>query len=132
MKYPSPTITLTPTPSVTSSATLAEPPLPTEPPPAQLLDARYTYDGDGRGGCTPEPRSGERGNLVKSEVNGVVTYYPSISYQEEENTITKYYSQPRFIEKQMNRGATRGSQRVAMRAGGVLSWLILDNRTGGL
>jgi hypothetical protein len=50
-------ITLTPTSVV--------PVLGTEPPPTRLIDARYTYDGNG--------------TLVRSIVNGVTTYYPSAS-----------------------------------------------------
>jgi RHS repeat-associated protein len=92
-----------------------------QPPPAALQSALHTYDGDGHGLCTPGPRSGERGNLVKSVVNGTTTYYPSTTYQEEisGNTtkVTKYYN--------------LGGQKVAMRTstGGssTLSWLITDH-----
>ncbi len=34
------------------------------------VTASFIYDGDGRGLCTPQPRSGERGNRAKSVVGG--------------------------------------------------------------
>ena len=83
----------------------------------KFLDARYTYDGNGRGCCTPEPRSGERGTLVRSVVNGITTYYPSASYQEEGGKITKYYS---F-------GGQKVAQRQSTGGSSTLSWLISDH-----
>jgi len=63
----------------------------------------YTYDGDG--------------NLVKSEIGEVTTYYPSQYYEkrmvDEEQTIFKYY----FV----------GSTRIAVRENGTLSWLLSDH-----
>ncbi|OJX39882.1 MAG: hypothetical protein BGO78_13995 [Chloroflexi bacterium 44-23] len=63
----------------------------------------YTYDGDG--------------NLVKSEIGEVTTYYPSQYYEkrmvDEEQTIFKYY----FV----------GSARIAVRENGTLSWLLSDH-----
>lgn len=63
----------------------------------------YTHDGDG--------------NLVKSVVNGVTTFYPSTSYQEEGDKTAKYYS--------------LGGQRVAVRqttgASSTLNYLITDH-----
>jgi len=82
-----------------------------------LEAAYYWYDGDGRGLCTPEPRSGERGNMVKSEVNGVVTYYVGKHYEKQVDGVTekeiKYY--------------TANRQTLAMRENGTLTWLLSDH-----
>ena len=55
---------------------------PTEPAPAALQSARYTYDGDGA--------------MVRGEVNGVVTFYAGRHYHQEvdgsETTVRKFYA----------------------------------------
>ena len=80
--------------------------LGTEAPPAQLQDAQYVYDGDG--------------NMVKSTVNGTVTYYPSSSYQEVDSTSTTTIYQYYAID----------GQQVAMRtvtgSQNTLNWLVTD------
>ncbi|HBA92108.1 MAG TPA: hypothetical protein DCZ08_10310, partial [Anaerolineaceae bacterium] len=74
----------------------------------------YSYDGDGRDLCTPE-RS-ERGRLVKSVVNGIVTYYVGAHYEKtvqgSQQNERKYYF--------------AGANRIAMRENGTLTWLISD------
>jgi len=102
-----------PTPTATETSTFTPTLTPTETPTELSLDleaessllsggvetleaAYYWYDGDGRGLCIPEPRSGERGNMVKSEINGVVTYYVGKHYEKQVDGVTealhKYYT----------------------------------------
>jgi len=102
-----------PTPTATETSTFTPTLTPTETPTELSLDleaessllsggvetleaAYYWYDGDGRDLCTPEPRSGERGNMVKSEINGVVTYYVGKHYEKQVDGVTealhKYYT----------------------------------------
>ncbi len=90
----------TATPTPTSAAT--EPPLPA------FTGATYTYDGDG--------------NMVKSVVNGVTTYYAGRHYQEEvdggDTTTRKYY--------------TTGGQMIAVRTKvnsdpSSLNWIFGDH-----
>jgi RHS repeat-associated protein len=63
----------------------------------------YKYDGDG--------------SLVKSVIDGKITYYPSSYYEKRVNgtqtTILKYYY--------------AGSARIAVREGSALTWLVSDN-----
>lgn len=78
-------------------------PVPTATPVPQNGHAEYIYDGDG--------------NLVKSVINGVETYYPSPNYQLQITgsieVETKYYS--------------AGSSRIAYRIDGVITWLLSDH-----
>ncbi len=89
---PTPTETATPSPTATSTAT----------PTPQGGIAFYFYDGDG--------------NMVKSVIDEVTTYYPSAAYQvKTDGTYTntrKYYS---------FNGAV-----VAIRENGVITWLLHD------
>jgi hypothetical protein len=96
-----PTITGTPTQSTTPLLT-GEPQLPTEAPPAPLQNAKYTYDGDG--------------NMVKSVVNDVVTYYPSAQYQQTVDNGTTSIQKTYVF----------GSISVAVRTDGTLSWVMTD------
>ena len=67
--------------------------MPTAAATPQSGEVTYTYDGDGRGLCTPE-RS-ERGKLVKSIIGSVTTYYPGAHYEKrvagQTESIFKYY-----------------------------------------
>ena len=100
-----PTLTYTPslTPTPTQTGTVDPTPTATEPTPAPLESAQYTYDGDGK--------------LVKSVVNGVTTYYVGGIYEMKvDNTIEterKYYS--------------LGGGRFAVRGDGVLNWILSDH-----
>jgi RHS repeat-associated protein len=98
---PTLTATFTPTPTQTNTPTPTQ--IPTEPAPAPLQQASYLYDGDG--------------NMVRGTVNGVVTYYPTRGYNKQvdgvEVTIQKQY--------------TFGSQTIAVRVNGVLSWVLGDH-----
>ena len=91
----------------------------------------YVYDGDGRGlcapeqrsgergrgCCTPEQRSGERGSMVKSIINGIMTYYPgrhyNLSMDGETESIQKSYA--------------FGSLTIATRKDGALKWVLVDH-----
>ncbi|NPV87857.1 MAG: hypothetical protein HPY45_17805, partial [Anaerolineae bacterium] len=53
-------------------------PAASETPVEPLQEAQYLYDGDN--------------NLVKSVVNGKITYYPGRHYQQNDDTINKYYT----------------------------------------
>ena len=64
--------------------------------------ASFVYDGDGR--------------RVKATVNGVTTYYVGDSYEVSGGVVKKYYS--------------AGGQRIAMRSGGTLYWLLTDHLGG--
>ena len=63
------------------------------------LTASFVYDGDGA--------------RVKSTINGVTTYFVGSHYEKSGSTVTKYYY--------------AGSQRIAMRKGGTLSYLLSDH-----
>jgi RHS repeat-associated protein len=63
------------------------------------LAASFVYDGDGR--------------RVAQTINGVTTYFVGNYYEKQGNTITKYYY--------------AGSQRVAMREGNALYYLLTDH-----
>ncbi len=63
------------------------------------VSATFVYDGDG--------------NRVKSVINGVITYYVGNYYEVSGSTITKYYY--------------AGSQRIAMRTGSSLYYLLGDH-----
>jgi RHS repeat-associated protein len=63
------------------------------------MSAAFTYDGDGR--------------QVKSIINGVTTLFVGAHYEVQGTTITKYYF--------------AGSQRIAMRANGTLTYLLGDH-----
>ena len=106
-----PTETPTPTPVETQTPTATETPQPTQTPtiiptstttPSNGL-VEYIYDGDG--------------NLVKSIINGVETYYPNANYQFQItgslHVETKYYS--------------AGSPRIAYRIDGEITWLLIDH-----
>ena len=94
---PTPTSTYTSTPTPTATTI----PTPTDVPP--LDSASYTYDGDG--------------NLVKSVVNGVSTYYPARHFSLEigltGDTQRKYYS--------------ANGQTIAVNENGILSWILTDH-----
>lgn len=81
-----------------------------------ITHGRY-YDSDGSDLCTPEPRSGEWGNLVKSVLGDVVTYYVGAHYEKQiqssQQNVRKYYF--------------AGASRIAMRENGTLKWLISDH-----
>jgi RHS repeat-associated protein len=64
--------------------------------------AAFVYDGDGR--------------RVKGTVNGVTTYYVGDYYEVSGGVVKKYYS--------------AGGQRIAMRSGGALYWLLNDHLGG--
>ncbi len=64
--------------------------------------ASFVYDGDGR--------------RVKGTVNGVTSYYVGDHYEVSGGVVKKYYS--------------AGGQRIALRSGGVLSWLLGSSRSG--
>ncbi len=64
-----------------------------------VVIATFTYDGDGR--------------QVKAVVGSVTTYYVGAHYQVENGVATKYYF--------------AGAQRVAMRKGSTLSYLLGDH-----
>jgi RHS repeat-associated protein len=93
--------------------------VPTQTPAATTVPQNrhvvYVYDGDGRDLCTPE-RS-KRGNLVKSIIDSVETYYPNTNYQllitGSQEIITKFYS--------------AGSSRIAYRINGEVTWLLNDH-----
>ncbi|MRR30757.1 RHS repeat-associated core domain-containing protein, partial [bacterium] len=98
---PTPTDTPTPTPTPTPTDTPTPTPTATSTPP--VTGITYTYDGDG--------------NMVKSEINGVVTYYVGKHYEKQIDGVTekeiKYY--------------TAGSNRLAMRENSTLTWLLSDH-----
>jgi len=87
-----PTDTPTPTPTPTDTPT----PTPTATSTPPVTGITYAYDGDGRGLCIPEPLSGERGNTVKSGINGIITYYVGKHYEKQVDGVTealhKYYT----------------------------------------
>jgi len=64
--------------------------------------AAFVYDGDGR--------------RVKGTVNGVTTYYVGDYYEVSAGVVKKYYS--------------AGGQRIALREGGTLYWLLTDHLGG--
>lgn len=72
-------------------------------PGGASISARYWYDGDG--------------TMVKSNVDGVVTYYAGRHYHKELSdtieTVRKFY--------------TAGNVQVAMRTNGVLTWVLSDH-----
>lgn len=98
-----PTQTLTPTPSFTVVPTQTPSPVPTATTVPQNGHVVYVYDGDG--------------NLVKSIIDGVETYYPNGAYELKvsgsNEIITKYYS--------------AGSSRIAYRINGAITWLLNDH-----
>jgi RHS repeat-associated protein len=66
------------------------------------VSASFVYDGDGR--------------RVKATVSGVTSYYVGDYYEVAGGVVKKYYS--------------AGGQRIAMRSGGVLHWLLADHLGG--
>jgi hypothetical protein len=69
----------------------------------------YTYDGDGRGFCIPE-RS-ERGNMVKSVIGEVTSYYVGSYYEKkvrgsEQNERKTYFAGTTRIAKHPLGGST--------------------------
>ncbi len=66
------------------------------------VSAAFVYDGDGR--------------RVKGTVNGVTTYYVGDHYEVSAGVVKKYYS--------------AGGQRIALRDGGTLYWLLTDHLGG--
>ena len=105
---PTPTPTATASATPTGSPTPSGTPIPTEAPPQPLQQAQYFFDGDGA--------------MVKSVINGKMTYYVGSIYQQEVDggttTFQKYYA--------------FGGQTVAVRIGilgqtGTLKWTIGDH-----
>ena len=95
---PSPTPTRTPTGVATNTPTVPPTVTPTAPPTFQ--NATFVYDGDGK--------------RVKSTFNGTITtYFAGAHYEVTGSTITKYYY--------------AGAQRIAMRTGSTLSYLVGDH-----
>jgi RHS repeat-associated protein len=95
---PSPTPTRTPTGVATNTPTVPPTVTPTTPPVFQ--NATFVYDGDGK--------------RVKSTINGTITtYFAGAHYEVSGSTITKYYY--------------AGAQRIAMRTGGTLNYLVGDH-----
>jgi RHS repeat-associated protein len=64
--------------------------------------ASFVYDGDGR--------------RVKATVNGVTSYYVGDHYEVSGGVVKKYYA--------------AGGQRIALRSGGTLHWLLNDHLGG--
>jgi hypothetical protein len=56
------------------------------------------------------------GRRVKATVNGVTSYYVGDSYEVSGGVVKKYY--------------TVGGQRIALRSGGALYWLLNSSRSG--
>jgi len=108
-----PTDTPTPTPTPTDTPT----PTPTATSTPPVTGITYAYDGDGRGLCIPEPLSGERGNMVKSGINGIITYYVGKHYEKQVDGVTealhKYY--------------TANGLTLAMQENGTLTFLLSDH-----
>jgi len=101
-----PTNTPTFTPSATPTATQSPTPTatPTTVPPTPVpLNAVYTYDGDG--------------NMVKSVVNNVTTYYPGRHYNKEVNGTTERTQ--KFYQA--------AGQTIAVRTNGELKWILSDH-----
>ena len=102
---PTPTVSETPvdTDTPTPSPTATETPAPTATAEPVNGSAQYVYDGDG--------------NLVKSIIGEVVTYYPNASYElRVEGTSEseyKYYF--------------AGSMRIALRVDEAITWLLSDH-----
>jgi RHS repeat-associated protein len=105
---PTPTVTNTPTrtptagpsPTSTNIFTPTAAPTATQPPQGAFNNATFVYDGDGK--------------RVKSTFNGATTtYFVGAHYEVTGSTITKYYY--------------AGSQRIAMRTGGTLNYLLGDH-----
>ncbi len=100
---PTPTQTATHTPTATATATQTATPTASPTPASGPVQAYYWYDGDG--------------TMVKSDVDGVVTYYAGRHYHKvvdgQEETIRKFY--------------TAGSAQIAMRSNGVLTWVLSDH-----
>jgi hypothetical protein len=63
------------------------------------------------------PERSERGNMVKSVIGSVTSYYPGVHYEKrvtgQTESIYKYYF--------------AGTARIAMRENGTLTWLIADH-----
>lgn len=102
---PTPSETPTPTETATETATANSTSAPTATATAVLIpgEAQYVYDGDG--------------NMVKSVIGDVTTYYAGSTYEKKvvgiEQVERKYYF--------------AGSSRIAMRENGALTWLLSDN-----
>src|SRR6266540_7402229 len=97
-----PTNTPTPTPTLIPTITLTptRTPTPTATVPTSFSSATLVYDGDG--------------NRVKSIFNGTTTtYFVGSYYEVTGSTVTKYYY--------------AGSQRIAMRSGGTVYYLLGDH-----
>jgi hypothetical protein len=102
-----PTETLTPTVTNTATPTITFTPQPTQTPTETTVPqnghVEYVYDGDG--------------NLVKSIIDSVETYYPNGAYELKvsgsNEVVTKYYS--------------AGSSRIAYRINGEVTWLLNDH-----
>ena len=93
-----PTASRTPTPTTTQTATHTPTTGPTATP-APFTGASFIYDGDG--------------NRVAQTINNVTTYFVGNYYEVTGSTVTKYYY--------------AGAQRVAMRKGSTLSYLLSDH-----
>jgi len=100
---PTPTETSTDTPTPTPTPTDTPTPTPTATSTPPVTSITYAYDGDG--------------NLVKSVVGDVVTYYIGKHYEKKvqgsQQNERKYYF--------------AGSNRIAMRENGTLTWLLSDH-----
>jgi len=100
---PTATKTATPTSTKTATPTPTKTFTPTATPTPQTYTMTYSYDGDGR--------------LVKSVVNGIVTYYVGAHYEKtvqgSQQNERKYYF--------------AGANRIAMRENGTLTWLLTDH-----
>jgi RHS repeat-associated protein len=93
-----PTATKTLTPTIT--LTPSRTPTPTATVPSSFSGATFVYDGDGK--------------RVKSIFNGTTTtYFVGAHYEVTGSTVTKYYY--------------AGAQRIAMRAGGTVNYLLGDH-----
>jgi RHS repeat-associated protein len=107
-----PTTTGSPTTTATSILT-GEPQLPTETPVPPLQNAHYTYDGDG--------------NMVKSVVNGVTTYYPSAQYQQEVNPAGGGAGgSTTSVQKTYVFGSLTVAVRTVSGSQNVLNWVVTD------
>jgi RHS repeat-associated protein len=95
---PTPTASRTSTPTATITATRTPTAGPTATP-VPFSGASFVYDGDG--------------NRVAQTVNNVTTYFVGNYYEVTNGTVTKYYY--------------AGTQRVAMRKGSTLSYLLSDH-----
>jgi RHS repeat-associated protein len=100
-----PTITLTPTSTPTSTSTYTPSPTPTAtlPPASTFAHADFTYDGDGH----------RVKSVMQTNYTSTTAYFVGNHYELTGGVVTKYYY--------------AGSQRIAMRQNGTLSYLLGDH-----